>query len=64
MSSARKLDIGAPGIEQAIEQKICAKELKLSADRSALDILFQRYAEEHEEISLLKLELRQLKIIH
>lgn len=64
MSRARKLYIGTSNTEQAIEQQISIKELKISADRAALEILFQRYADELEEIGMLRLELCKWKIVH
>lgn len=64
MSGARKLYVGTTGIKQLIRQKTSIKELKPSTDRAALEILFQRYAEELEQVRMLKLELDRLKVIH
>lgn len=64
MSDSRKLYVGTAKIEHLIRQKISIKELKLSADRAALEILFQRYAEELEQVRILKLDLDRLKVIH
>lgn len=64
MSDATKLYVGTAKIEHFIRQKISIKEIKLSADRAALEILFQRYAEELEQVRILRLDLDRLKVIH
>lgn len=60
MSEARKLHVSTAEIEHLIRQKISIEELKLSADRAALAILFQRYAENFEKVRILELDLNRV----
>lgn len=64
MSESRKLHVGTAEIGHLIRQKISIEELKLSADRAALEILFQRYAENLEKVRILELDLNRVKVIH
>ncbi|MDT3721003.1 hypothetical protein [Pseudomonas oryzihabitans] len=64
MSSQKNAKAATSSSAQPIERQIAIKQLKLSADRAALEILFQRYSDELEEISRLKRSIARSKIVH